>query len=422
MNNTRRVVVTGVGLLTPLACGVNETWNLLLEGKSGINKIEGMVTDDLSSKVAGQIPISGDHSFDVNKYISEKELKKMDKFISYAIATAQDALVDSDILNYSKLNRERVGVIIGSGIGGLPLIEKTAKILHEKGARRVSPFFIPASLVNLAPGHVSISHGFKGPNESIVTACSTGAHAIAQGARLIKTQEADVMVVGGAESAICRLGIAGFASMRALSTHFNEEPEKSSRPWDKDRDGFVMAEGSGILILEEYEHAKKRGAKIYAEVAGYGESSDAYHIASPDSEGKGAFKAMSIAMKNAHISTDDVDYINAHSTSTPAGDIVEISALRRLFNHHIGNIPISSTKSSLGHLLGAAGSVEAILSILAMRDSIMPPTLNLDNPDEACDGLNLIPHNAQEKKLKTVLSNSFGFGGTNISLIFSKLN
>ncbi|MBQ4875552.1 MAG: beta-ketoacyl-ACP synthase II [Rickettsiaceae bacterium H1] len=417
--NEKRVVITGIGLVTPLANGVQASWDLLLKGNSGISKIDEFPTNDLACKIAGKVPLDGENPFDIFKYFpNEKDHKKVDKFIAYGIGAAQEAIEDSGILGYSSLKRDRVGVLIGSGIGGLPLIEKTAITLREKGARRVSPFFIPASLINLASGHVSIMNNFTGPNESTVTACSTGAHAVIQGSRLIMLGEADVMVVGSSEGAICRLGIAGFSAMKALSTHFNDDPESASRPWDKDRDGFVMGEGAGVLILEDYEHAKKRGADIYGEVAGYGESGDAYHIAAPETGGKGAFQAMRSAVSKSGISLQEIGYVNAHGTSTPAGDLAEIAALECLFGSDISKIAISSTKSSVGHLLGAAGSVEAIFSILAMRDSILPPTLNLDNPDEIRAEINLVPNQAQEKDVKVVLSNSFGFGGTNASLLF----
>ena len=419
---SKRVVVTGIGLVTPLACGVKSSWELLLHGKSGIKKIEGFETHDLPCKIAGLVPLVGENSFDIAKYLpDEKDHKKIDKFIVYGIGAAQEAIEDSGILDYSSLDRSRVGVLIGSGIGGLPLIEKTAITLHEKGARRVSPFFIPASLINLTSGHVSMRNNFTGPNESTVTACSTGSHAIIQGSRLIKLGEADIVVAGSSEGSICRLGVAGFSAMKALSTNFNDSPEVASRPWDKDRDGFVMGDGSGILILEDYEHAKKRSAKIYAEVAGYGESGDAYHIAAPEPKGKGAFKSMRSALVNSNLSTSEIGYVNAHGTSTSAGDIVEIIALKDLFEHEIGNVAISSTKSSIGHLLGAAGSVEAIFSILAIQDSILPPTLNLNQPDEICYGINLVPHKSQEKNIQVALSNSFGFGGTNASVIFKRV-
>lgn len=417
----KQIVVTGVGLVTPLASGVVPSWDLLLKGKSGITKITDFMTDDLACKIAGYVPRGEEHGFDVLKCLpNEKDHKKMDNFIMYGMGAAQEAIEDSGILGNSDLDRDRVGVLIGSGIGGLPLIEKTAISLYKNGAKRVSPFFIPASLINLISGHVSIINNFTGPNESVATACSTGAHAIIQGCRLIQSGDADVMVVGGSEDAICRLGIAGFSSMRALSTNFNDTPESASRPWDKKRDGFVMGSGSGILILEEYESAKKRGAKIYAKILGYGESGDAYHIASPEATGKGPLKAMTIALKKAQISPKEIDYVNAHGTSTLTGDLAEMYALKTIFGERVYEIAISSTKSSIGHLLGAAGSVEAIFSILAMRDSIVPATLNLDNPDDFCSGINLIPNKPQEHHVRVALSNSFGFGGTNASMIFAR--
>ncbi len=419
----RKVVVTGIGLVTPLASGVKQSWKLLLEGKSGISKIEKFKVDDLSCKIAGTVSDTGENCFDLSKYVQNtKDHKKIDKFIGYGIGAAQDAIDDSGLLNYPLLDHDRVGVLIGSGIGGLQSIAEMAVILHEIGPRRVSPFFVPGSLINLISGHVSIKNSFTGPNESTVSACSTGAHAIIQASRIIKAGEADVMIAGSAECAVCRLGIAGFASMRALSTNFNDDPPHASRPWDKRRDGFVMGDGAGIVVLEDYEHAKKRGAtNIYAELIGYGESGDAYHIAAPEAEGKGAYKAMSLALAAAQIPVQKIDYVNAHGTSTPAGDIAEIIALKHLFGNKVNDVAISSTKSSIGHLLGAAGSVEAIFSILAIRDSVIPPTLNLEDPDNSCRGINLVPNFTQEKNVNVVLSNSFGFGGTNATLILKKV-
>ena len=414
-----RVVVTGIGLVTPLGIKANNSWNNIINSKSGIKKIPDDLfsSDDLNCKIAGIIP----SEFNIEEFVDSKESKKMDKFIHYAIAAAEEAISDANIKSLPDGIKEEIGVLIGSGIGGLSTIEKNANILELKGPRRISPFFIPASLINLASGHVSIKHGFKGPNHSVVTACSTGTHAIGDAARIIRDGDARIMVCGGAEGAICKLGVAGFAAARALSTNFNDCPEQASRPWDKDRDGFVMGEGAGILILEEYEYAKKRGAKIYGEVVGYGLSGDAYHITAPETEGKGAIKAMKMALAKAKIAPEEVDYINAHGTSTPLGDVIELNSIKKVFKNNIEDIAISSTKSSIGHLLGAAGSVEAIISLLAMQDSILPPTLNLNNPDESCEGINLVANTPQSKKINCIMSNSFGFGGTNSCLVFKKV-
>ena len=414
-----RVVVTGIGLVTPLGIKANNSWNNIISSKSGIKKIPDSLfsSDDLNCKIAGIIP----SEFNIEEFVDSKESKKMDKFIHYAIAAAEEAISDANLKNLPDGIKEEIGVLIGSGIGGLSTIEKNANILELKGPRRISPFFIPASLINLASGHVSIKHGFKGPNHSVVTACSTGTHAIGDAARIIKDGDAKIMVCGGAEGAVCKLGVAGFAAARALSTNFNDSPEQASRPWDKDRDGFVMGEGAGILILEEYEHAKKRRAKIYGEVVGYGLSGDAHHITAPESEGKGAIKAMKMALAKAKIAPEEVDYINAHGTSTPLGDVIELNSIKKVFKNNIKDIAISSTKSSIGHLLGAAGSVEAIISLLAIQDSILPPTLNLNNPDESCEGINLVANTPQSKKINCIMSNSFGFGGTNSCLVFKKV-
>lgn len=422
----RRVVVTGVGAVTPLANGAHQTWGKLIAGQSGIRAIDGFDVSDLSAKIAGTVPLQPADSpqqpdlFNASDYLEPKEQRKIDKFILYAIGAAEEAVKDSGWKPTDEEGKERTGVIIGAGIGGLPWIYETSVTLLNQGARRVSPFFIPASLINLASGQVSIRHGFKGPNHAVVTACASGAHAIGDAARMIMLDDADVMVAGGTEAAVCRVGVAGFASARALSTGFNDTPTKASRPWDKNRDGFVMGEGSGIVVLEEYEHAKKRGAKIYAEVLGYGMSGDAYHITSPAEDGGGAFRSMRAAMKSSKLSLEDIGYINAHGTSTPVGDGIEVKAMKRLFGDHSYNLAVSSTKSAIGHLLGAAGAVEAIFSIFAMQNSLIPPTLNLDEPSDDCD-LNFVPHVAQEKDLKYVMSNSFGFGGTNASLIFGKI-
>jgi len=419
----RRVVVTGLGLITPLGCGVKPTWDSLLAGKSGIRAIQSFDVSDLPAKIAGQVPV-GDTAaglFNADDWITPKDQRRMDLFIVYGLAAAIQAVEDSGWKPDREEDRTRTGVLIGSGIGGLAEISKNAVMVESGKTRRVSPFFIPACLINLVSGHVSIKYGFKGPNHAVVTACSTGAHAIGDAARIIMWDDADVMVAGGAEAAVCRLGIAGFCAARALSTGFNDTPEKASRPWDKDRDGFVMGDGAGILVLEELEHAKKRGAKILAEVVGYGMSGDAHHITAPAQDGNGAQRCMEMALKRADVDPSEVDYINAHGTSTPLGDEIELRAVQRIFGDKANGLSMSSTKSAIGHLLGAAGSVEAIFSILAMRDGIVPPTLNLDSPsvDTAID---LVPHRPKEKQVRIVLSNSFGFGGTNASLVFKALD
>ncbi|MCH8917408.1 MAG: beta-ketoacyl-ACP synthase II [Proteobacteria bacterium] len=419
----RRVVVTGLGLLTPLGYGVDVTWRRLIGSESGIGAIQGFDVSDLACQVAGQIPVGpgGDGAFNVDDWIAPKDQRKMDQFIIYALAAAIQAVEDSGWKPEAEEDQNRTGVIIGSGIGGLPAIAEASITLLEKGVRRISPFFIPSALINLASGHVSIKYGFRGPNLSVVTACATGAHAIGDAARFIAFDDADVMVAGGAEAAVCRLGIAGFAAARALSTHFNDTPERASRPWDKDRDGFVMGEGAGVVVLEELDHAKKRNATIYAEITGYGLSGDAYHITAPAADGNGGYRAMAAAIKRAELNVEDVDYINAHGTSTPLGDEIELNSVKRLFGDHANNLSMSSTKSAIGHLLGAAGAVEAAFSVLALYNGVIPPTLNLDNPSEGCD-IDLVPFDAKERKLKNVLSNSFGFGGTNASLIFTQFS
>ena len=417
----RRVVVTGLGMVTPLGCGVEVTWKRLLEGQSGIRAIQNFDVSDLPAKIAAQVP-RGDTasgSFNADDWVPPKDQRKMDEFIVYALAATTQAVEDAGWKPEDSERRERTGVLIGSGIGGLPGIMEGAITLHEKGPRRISPFFIPSNLINLASGHASIKYGFSGPNHSVVTACSTGAHAIGDAARIIMWDDADVMVCGGTEAAVCRLGIAGFSAARALSTKYNDDPPKASRPWDQGRDGFVMGEGAGILVLEELEHAKARGAKIYAEVVGYGMSGDAHHITAPAEDGNGAFRAMRNALKRAGIAPDKIDYINAHGTSTPLGDEIELSAVKRVFGAHANELSMSSTKSALGHLLGAAGSVEAIFSILSIRDGVVPPTLNLDNPSPGCD-IDLVPHRSKERRVDFALSNSFGFGGTNASLVFAR--
>ena len=415
----RRIVVTGIGLVTPLACGVDATWNRLINGESGIRNITKCDVSDLPAQVGGQVPSKEqqEDGFFADDWMPKKEQRRVDDFIIYGMAAASQAIEDSGWEAASEEEKYRTGVMIGSGIGGLPYIEKNVLLMQEGGPRKVSPFFIPGSLINLVSGQVSIKYGYKGPNHAVVTACSTGAHAIGDAAALIERGDADVMVAGGAEAAICRIGIAGFASAKALSTGYNDTPEKASRPWDKDRDGFVMGEGAGVVVLEEYEHAKKRGAKIYAEVVGYGLSGDAYHITSPHPEGEGGFRAMQMALKKSGLNASDIGYVNAHGTSTPMGDMLELGAVKRLFANDLDTLAMSSTKSAIGHLLGAAGGVEAIFAILAMHHGILPPTLNLDNPDEKCGSINLVANKAQEKKVTAALSNSFGFGGTNASLI-----
>jgi 3-oxoacyl-[acyl-carrier-protein] synthase II len=410
-------------MVTPLGCGVKPTWDRLVAGESGLRSIQSFDVSDLPAKIAGQVPRGETSSglFNADDWVLPKDQRKMDEFIIFALTAATQAVEDSGWKPQSDEDRERTGVMIGSGIGGLKTIADTSITLQEKGPRRVSPFFIPAALINLASGQLSIKYGFKGPNHSVVTACSTGAHAIGDATRLIQLGDADVMVAGGAEAAICRLGVAGFAAARALSTGFNDTPDRASRPWDKDRDGFVMGEGSGVLVLEEYEHAKKRGAKIYAEIIGYGLSGDAHHITAPAEDGNGGYRSMTAALRSAKLNPEDIDYVNAHGTSTPLGDEIELGAVKRLFGSHAYKLSMSSTKSSIGHLLGAAGSVEAIFCVLAIRDQVAPPTRNLDNPSDGCD-IDLVPHKAKQRPIRRALSNSFGFGGTNASLIISSVN
>jgi len=416
----RRVVVTGLGLVTPLAGDVENTWSRLIAGKSGAGRITKFETDDLATKIACQVP-RGDGSngtFNADAWVDPKEQRRIDEFIVFGLAAAQQAVTDSGWEPKTEEDKERTGVLIGSGIGGLQGIAETTLLMQEKGPRRVSPFFIPGRLINLVSGNASIRFGFKGPNHSVVTACATGAHAIGDASRLIMFGDADVMLAGGAEAAICRLGIAGFNACRAISTAYNDTPEKASRPYDKDRDGFVMGEGAGAVMLEELEHAKARGAKIYAEVKGYGLSGDAYHITAPSEDGDGGFRAMRSALKNAGLAPSDVDYVNAHGTSTMA-DGIEARAVERLLGNAAARTAMSSTKSSIGHLLGAAGAVEAIFCMLAMRDGIVPPTLNLDNPDVETR-LDLVPHTARKREVNVAMSNSFGFGGTNACLILTR--
>jgi len=418
----RRVVVTGMGILSPLGSGVDENWRRITAGESGLRKITGFEVSDLASQVAGQVPRGEEPGqFNVNAVIEPKDQKKMDIFIHLALGAAQEAMADSGYVPESDEARERAGVLIGSGIGGLNEIYETSIVLHEKGPRRVSPFFIPKSLINLASGQVSIKYGLKGPNHSVVTACATGSHSIGDAARMIALDDADVMVAGGAEAAVCRVGIAGFCSMKALSTSYNETPEKASRPFDKGRDGFVMGEGAGVVVLEEYEHAKKRGAKIYGELIGYGLSGDAYHMSAPAEDGNGGYRAMQMAMRHAGIDASAIDYVNAHGTSTPMGDEIEVKAVKRMLGSAVDKVCMSSTKSATGHLLGAAGAIEAIYCLKAIQSGLVPPTLNLEDPSEACQGIDLVPLKAKEKKIDIALSNSFGFGGTNASLIFKRV-
>ena len=416
----RRVVVTGMGLVTPLGTGVEVTWKRLIKGESGIRSIQSFDVSDMPCKIGGQVPL-GDGAtggFNADTYMSPKDQRKMDPFIVYAMGAASLAVEDSGWQPTDDEGRERTGVMIGSGIGGLQSIYEGSVVVHEKGPRKLSPFFIPSSLINLAAGQVSIKYGFRGPCHAVVTACSTGAHAIGDAARMIELDDADVMLAGGAEAGICRIGMAGFSAARALSTKYNDTPEKASRPWDQGRDGFVMGDGSGIVVLEELEHAKKRGAKIYGEIIGYGMSGDAYHITAPAEDGNGARRAMKSALKRAKLNPEDIDYINAHGTSTQIGDEIELNAVKNVFGDAAYKLSMSSTKSAIGHLLGAAGSVEAIFCLLAIRDRVLPPTLNLENPSPGCD-LDLVPKQAKQRKIRAALSNSFGFGGTNASLVFT---
>ena len=419
-SSMRRVVVTGLGLVTPLGVGIKTNWDGLTAGHSGIGGIQAFDVSDLATKIGGLIPRGEDSGrnghFNPDDWVPAKDRRKMDEFIVYGLTAATQAVEDSGWRPTDPEGLERTGVMIGSGIGGLQAIYESSVTLKERGPRRISPFFIPSALINLCSGHVSIKFGFKGPNHAVVTACSSGAHAIGDAARLIKLDDADVMIAGGAEASICRIGIAGFNACRALSTAYNDTPAKASRPWDRGRDGFVMGEGSGVVVLEELEHARARGAKIYAEIAGYGMSGDAHHITAPAADGDGGYRSMRNALRSAAMAPDDIDYVNAHGTSTPMGDEIELRAVERLFGDAAMKISMSSTKSAIGHLLGAAGSVEAIYSILAINTGVVPPTLNLDDPSEDSP-IDLVPHEAKERRVRTVLSNSFGFGGTNASLI-----
>ncbi len=415
----RRVVVTGMGLVTPLGVGLDAVWSQLLEGKSGAGQISHFDASEYAVTIAAEVPV-GDTAPDFNPddYMKASERRRVDPFIVFGMAAAQQAVEDAGWTPEDEESCLATGVMIGSGIGGLPGIAEASITLHERGPRRISPFFIPGRLVNLLSGQVSIRYRFKGPNHAVVTACSTGAHAIGDAARLIQWGDADVMVAGGAEGAVCPIGVAGFAACRALSTSYNDAPETASRPWDEGRDGFVIGEGAGIVVLEELEHARARGARIYAEVKGYGLSGDAHHVTAPAEDGNGGFRSMKAALARAELPAEAIDYVNAHGTSTPLGDEIEVNAVKRLFGDHAYRLSMSSTKSAIGHLLGAAGSVEAIFSILAMRDGVCPPTLNLHQPSEGCD-IDLVPLEAKQREIKAVLSNSFGFGGTNASLVLT---
>ncbi|HWE99103.1 MAG TPA: beta-ketoacyl-ACP synthase II [Caulobacteraceae bacterium] len=424
----RRVVVTGLGMVTPLGWGVEPTWRAILDGRSGAGRITAFDPTDYACQVACEVPrIDGrghggpdyPHAFDPDQVMSPKDRRRVDDFILYGVAAADEAVRDSGWVPQTEEDRERTGVNIGSGIGGLSTIADTAVELEQKGPRRVSPFFIPSALINLASGQVSIRHGFKGPNHAVVTACATGAHAVGDAMRFIQHGDADVMVAGGAEAAVCKIGIAGFIACRAMATKFNDQPQKASRPYDRDRDGFVMGEGAGALVLEELEHARARGAKIYAEVIGYGLAGDAYHITAPADDGDGGFRAMRAALANAGVEPADIDYINAHGTSTPLGDEIELGAVERLFGQAAGKLSMSSTKSAIGHLLGAAGAVEAAFTVLALRDQIAPPTINLDNPSVET-AVDLVANRAKPMKIDVAMSNSFGFGGTNASVVFKR--
>ena len=418
----RRVVVTGLGLVTPLGGDVETTWANILAARSGAGPITHFDASEYKCRIACEVkPADHEYGFDPGKRVDHKVQRQVDPFIVFGLDAAGQAIEDAGLLDMDEATRLRAGVSIGSGIGGLPGIETESLVLHEKGPGRVSPHFVHGRLINLISGQVSIKYGLMGPNHAVVTACSTGAHSIGDAARMIKDNDADIMLAGGAEATICPIGVAGFAQARALSTNFNDEPSRASRPYDMARDGFVMGEGAGVVVLEEYEHAKARGAKIYAEVVGYGLSGDAYHVTAPHPEGSGAFRAMEMALKKAGMTPSDIDYINAHGTSTPLGDELELGAVRRLFGNEIANVSMSSTKSAIGHLLGGAGAVESIFCILALRDQIVPPTLNLDDPDEGTEGVDLVPHHARKRNVEAALNNSFGFGGTNASLIFKKV-
>ena len=420
----RRVVVTGMGMVSPLGMGVDRNWNAITAGQSGITSIEHFDVSDISSKIAGIIPRTDEETpqngaFNADLYVDSKDQRKNDAFIVYGMAAAHEAIMDSGWTPTDEESLNRTGVLIGAGIGGLDEIYKTSTLMNERGPRRISPFFVPAALINLTSGQVSIKYGFRGPNHSVVTACATGTHAIGDAARMIALEDADVMIAGGSESAVCRLGVAGFAAARALSTGYNDRPAEGSRPWDKDRDGFVIGEGAGIVVLEEYEHAKKRGAKIDGEVTGDGMSGEAHQLTSPAEDGNGGYRAMEAALKRAKINPEDINYVNAHGTSTPVGDGIEFGAVKRMFGNTLDSLSMSSTKSAIGHLLGAAGAVEAIYTLKAIETGTLPPTLNLHTPSDNCTGIDLLPFEAKEKPIKHALSNSFGFGGTNATLIMS---
>lgn len=416
----RRVVVTGLGLVSPLGLGVKHAWAQLLAGASGVSAISSFDVSDLPTKIAGQVPRGKEpHQFDPLRHVEPKEVRRLDDFMLFALAAADEAIADAGWNPQGAEDQERTGVLIGSGIGGLPSIAENAVKLHEAGPRRISPYFIPGSLINEASGVVSIKYGFRGPNHAVVTACATGAHALGDAGRLIALGDADVMIAGGTEAATCRLTLAGFAIMRAISTSFNERPTEASRPWDRQRDGFVIGEGAGVVVLEELEHARRRGAHIYGELTGYGLAGDAHHVSAPDPTGSGPRRAMQAALSRAQLAPTDIGYINAHATSTPVGDPVELRAVRELFGSHTRDLCVSSTKSATGHLLGGAGAVEAIFTLLALRDQVAPPTLNLHEPEDA-DAIDLVPREAKPKAMRHALSNSFGFGGTNAALVFSR--
>jgi 3-oxoacyl-[acyl-carrier-protein] synthase II len=419
----RRIVVTGLGLVTPLGSDVETTWANILAGKSGAGPITKFDASDQKCRIACEVkPADHEYGFDAGKRVDHKVQRQVDPFIVFGIDAAGQAIEDAGLTDMDEATRLMAGCSIGSGIGGLPGIESESLVLAEKGPSRVSPHFVHGRLINLISGQVSIKYGLMGPNHAVVTACSTGAHSIGDAARMIRDGDADIMLAGGAESTICPIGIAGFAQARALSTAFNDEPTKASRPYDQARDGFVMGEGAGVVVLEEYEHAKARGAKIYCEVVGYGLSGDAYHVTAPHPEGSGAYRSMAMALRKAGMEPKDIDYINAHGTSTPMGDELELGAVRRLFGDAIDSVSMSSTKSAIGHLLGGAGAVESIFCILALRDQIVPPTLNLDNPSESCVGVDLVPYTAKKRQVRAVLNNSFGFGGTNASLVMKRID
>ena len=418
----RRVVVTGLGMVTPLGVGVDHNWSQIIAGETGLGRITGFEVDDLACQIAGQVPGANQPGgLDMDAFIEPREQRKQDRFIQLGIVAAQLAVEDSGWKPEDRESQNRTGVMIGSGIGGLETIVQTDQLMNERGPRRITPFFIPSALINLVSGHVSIKYGFRGPNHAVVTACSTGAHAIGDAARMVALDDADVMVAGGAEAAVCRIGMAGFAAARALSTGYNDAPEKGSRPWDTGRDGFVMGEGAGVVVLEELEHARARSATIYGEIKGYGMSGDAYHITAPAEDGDGGFRAMEAALKRAGLAASEIDYVNAHGTSTPLGDLIEAGAVRRLLGDAVRSVSMSSTKSATGHLLGAAGAIEAIYSIKAVQTGNLPPTLNLEDPEEAVADFDLVPLKSRKREVRNAMSNSFGFGGTNASLIIGQV-